>query len=500
MQGWGAPGKHFVSGIEVPGPASSPSVGSVSPSSIINAALSTNFGVRLTQGDRDRPFIERGKLLDCFENPPVEWWFDGDPFYKRTYPMEGKSEVRMNVSTCIPFTASVGDGFRKNKGLRSSKLECNIHLGMYMEDSAYFADILLPITNVHEIDDLKSRGDTFTVLAYQKKPVEPVGEAKTDREALAELAKKLGIYDELGFATSEMDLIKQGYEKSGWQELVSWEELEEKGYFPQPIRADWYDRDPASLAFYNNPDSSPLAIPSGKIEFVSSELMENFPDDKERPPLSRYVRGGPKEEGWTHNEDPHISSRAADYPLVMQSAVREWGHHAGQQDLSLTREIRYIVGPDGYAYSPMWMNPEDATARGIKNHDIVKIYNERGIVLAAAIVEERVISGAVHMDKAGGHDMIDPVKINRGGNPNSIATDDYASKHAFGLVPTSYLCEVAKVTGAEWDEWRETYPDAFARPHHPAYGPFFIGWIDEAKPQYVQDGVQGANWAIGGIE
>jgi trimethylamine-N-oxide reductase (cytochrome c) len=162
----------------------------------------------------------------------------------------------------------------------------------------------------------------------------------------------------------------------------------------------------------------------------------------------------------------------------MQSAVREWGHHSGQTDESTTREIRYIVGPDGYAYSPVWINPQDADTRGIKDKDIVKIFNERGIVLAAAVVAEKMIPGVIHMDKAGGSDMIDPVKINRAGNINSIATDHYASKHAFGLSPTGYLVEVAKVTGDDWDEWRATYPDAFARPQDPAYGPFFSGWVE----------------------
>jgi trimethylamine-N-oxide reductase (cytochrome c) len=45
-----------------------------------------------------------------------------------------------------------------------------------------------------------------------------------------------------------------------------------------------------------------------------------------------------------------------------------------------------IKGYDGYMYEPLWINPVDAEARGIENGDIVKIYNERGIVLGGPML------------------------------------------------------------------------------------------------------------------
>ncbi len=41
----------------------------------------------------------------------------------------------------------------------------------------------------------------------------------------------------------------------------------------------------------------------------------------------------------------------------------------------------------------MWLNPVDAQARGIKHGEIVKIVNERGIVLAGACVWQRMMPG-----------------------------------------------------------------------------------------------------------
>ena len=40
-------------------------------------------------------------------------------------------------------------------------------------------------------------------------------------------------------------------------------------------------------------------------------------------------------------------------------------------------------------YEPLWINPTDAAKRGIKSGDIVKVYNERGIVLGGAYRDGR---------------------------------------------------------------------------------------------------------------
>ena len=50
-----------------------------------------------------------------------------------------------------------------------------------------------------------------------------------------------------------------------------------------------------------------------------------------------------------------------------------WGVHSQHDDITWLREIETckVKGPDGYQYQPLWMNPTDAAARGIKNGDVV---------------------------------------------------------------------------------------------------------------------------------
>src|SRR4030043_1148704 len=87
-----------------------------------------------------------------------------------------------------------------------------------------------------------------------------------------------------------------------------------------------------------------------------------------------------------------------------------WSIHSQHKDISWLREIPpcKIKGPDGYLYHPLWINPHDAEARGIKYGDVVKVFNERGAVLCGAYVTERVIAGAVASAHGAAYDPIEP--------------------------------------------------------------------------------------------
>ena len=71
--------------------------------------------------------------------------------------------------------------------------------------------------------------------------------------------------------------------------------------------------------------------------------------------------------------------------LLLMSNHGRWRTHAQNDDITWQREIRTckIKGWDGYMYEPIWINPKDAEARGIKDGDILKMFNERGTVLWA---------------------------------------------------------------------------------------------------------------------
>src|SRR5262249_12871819 len=54
------------------------------------------------------------------------------------------------------------------------------------------------------------------------------------------------------------------------------------------------------------------------------------------------------------------------------------------------------VKVDGYYYWIMRLNAEDAAERGIKKHDLVKVFNDRGAVICAALPTQRLPRGVCH--------------------------------------------------------------------------------------------------------
>jgi len=150
-----------------------------------------------------------------------------------------------------------------------------------------------------------------------------------------------------------------------------------------------------------------------------------------------------------------------------------------------------MKGFDGYMYEVCWIHPEDAEARGIVHGDIVKVFNDRGIELAAAYVTHRIRPGALHMDHGSRLDMInddlddwddrETKWINRGGTLNNISPVVVLSQNCPGMVVSGYLVDIAKVTGEEMQIWREKYPRAFARDYDPAYGLLLSAWVEEEK-------------------
>ena len=187
------------------------------------------------------------------------------------------------------------------------------------------------------------------------------------------------------------------------------------------------------------------------------------------------------EKGETHDE--RLSSeRAKKYPLLIISNHPRWRLHAQCDDISWTREMATckVKGSDGYMYEPVWLNPRDAANRDIKNGDIVKVRNERGIILGGAYITERIMPGVAYMDHGARCDWIIPGEVDRGGAINLIAPGGTTSKNCAGQATSGYLVEVEKLDMAQMEEWRDKYPEAFDREYDPASGLRFNAWIDGA--------------------
>jgi anaerobic selenocysteine-containing dehydrogenase len=426
--------------------------------------------------------IPKDLIHDAILNPPISWYgnstFPGpveDQFVKYQYPAKGCSEIHMIWTDTPCWITCWNDSNSYVKALRSPKIEFFLAQHPWLENDCIFADIILPVNTKFEEQDMTSdteSGQFFTVLRGQQ-CIEPVGESKSDYEIVCMIAEKLGLLEEYTGGKTVEELVKLNFENSGIEDMITYEEFSEKGYFVIPTEPEWDNQPAGMLGFYENPAKHSLKTPSGKIEFYSLNLAKYFPDDKERPPVPHWI-----EKGESHDE--RLSSeRAKKYPLLIMSNHGRWRVHAQCDDITWTREAPTgkVKGPDGYNYEPLWISPKDAGARGIENGDIVTVYNERGAVLGGAYVTERIIPGVVYMDHGARYDPIVPGELDRGGAINTITPHNTTSKNATGMAVSSFLVEVER---CNIDELRKKHPAAFKRQYDMASGLRFNAWVEGA--------------------
>jgi trimethylamine-N-oxide reductase (cytochrome c) len=328
-----------------------------------------------------------------------------------------------------------------------------------------------------EVEDIVTnirQGTQITNIALAEQAIEPIGESKSDFEVVVEVAKQFDMEETMTEGETIEDMQKAIFGYMGIDKLDKWEDFVERKYYLYHTADDWEEDIPGLRRFHDDPEKHKLPTPSGKLEFYSEKLATHFPQDQERGPLPKWI-----ERSESHDERMS-SERARMFPLLLQSNHGRWRVHAQCDDITWTREAPTckVMGSDGYKYEPCWLHPSEAEKRGIQNGDIIKVFNERGIVLAGAYVTERLRPGVAYVDHGARHDPIKTGEIERGGAINTITPEEITSENCVGQIGGGYLVEVAKVTAEEWETWRRDYPEAFQRKYNPDAGLRVDAWIE----------------------
>lgn len=490
MQGLGKPGRQFLRGFYPA--ATGKRIAPVPQYPETTRGFVSSPMARYTVEAVSPIIVPKVLVADAILNPPITWYGTGaiaasreDQFKKYTFPPEGHPGIHMiwNANCCYItcWNGKILDAYR------SPKIEFIVAVSPWLENEATFADIILPAQTIFEHEDLiiTSRS-AVSATAYQEKCVEPIGESKSDYEICRLIAQRMGV--EKAFPPPE-ELMKSLYQTSYAASKfgISWDEFKQRKVFlpGHPTWEEWkkiqndiaakygqtWGSKPGLTWFYELPEGRGLETPTGKIEIVSTGLAKHFPDDEERPPLPRYVPYGE-----THQESL-LHSRAKKYSMLLISNHPRWRFHAQGDDITWLKEIPTckILGSDGYWYEPIWIHPADAARRGITHGDIVKVYNERGTVLCAAYVTERIMPGSVQVHHGARADLIsvDPL-LDRGGAIDLIVPHKPISKNTVGQVCSGILVEVEK---ADMQELMDKYPEAFKRKLHSAVGTCYETWV-----------------------
>jgi trimethylamine-N-oxide reductase (cytochrome c) len=107
------------------------------------------------------------------------------------------------------------------------------------------------------------------------------------------------------------------------------------------------------------------------------------------------------------------------------------------------------------------MNSQDAAARGIKQHDLVKVYNDRGAVICAAVLTQRLSRGVAHSYESSAlyEPMGEPGRsVDRGGVVNLLTPHRSQTTSTHSLAGSQALVQIEL-----WDGKTEYISDAFAQ-------------------------------------
>ena len=185
-----------------------------------------------------------------------------------------------------------------------------------------------------------------------------------------------------------------------------------------------------------------LPTQSGKIEFVPNSILRGDPDNPERPALNRYI---PSWEG--------LQSRdlVAKYPIQMISTHPRYSFHTYSDGKGSTindiEDHRLLV--DGYSYWVMRIHPDEAAARGIKQHGLIRVFNDRAAVICAADISPLMMQGVIHAFESCA--VFDPVPdpmgwADRGGCLNLLTPPRPQVQGTEGMGSVSCLVEIAPWT------------------------------------------------------
>jgi len=418
--------------------------------------------------------LYRPDVPDAILNPPYSWIGEGfcgqsleQQFIPYTYPAEGCSEIKLWYRYGGSFMGTMNDTTKWVEMYQSSKLEFVVNQDCWWQSETRMADIILPACTHMEREDLgewgtgngytqhASNGCNFRVIVRQQKCIEPLWESKSDYDIFSALAERLDFGEDFTEGKSDKDWAKVFFDISDLPDHISWEEFDKKGYYIINVPDD-YEPTPSLRWFAeerkcDTPDlgnpkrttnaANELGTYSGKIEFVSESLTKHTPDDQERPVMPRYI------DSW----EGHKSPLADKYPLQLLSPHPRFSFHThyDKHTPSLDDIPGHRIKIDGYAYWPARLNPDDAEKRGIKDGDIVKLYNDRAKgVLCAAVVTGRVRPGVIHAYASSSvYDPFEPGEpnsIDRGGCVNMLTSSKLISQNAPGMAPNSCLIEIEK--------------------------------------------------------
>ena len=298
---------------------------------------------------------------------------------------------------------------------------------------AKHADIVLPCTTNFERNDIAiSPRDSYMVNMQQV--IEPIGESRNDYDIFAGIAKKMGLEAEFTEGRDEAQWLDWIYNTT--RENAQKRSIEMPEYQEFKVRGWFKPADPTTplvmlKAFREDPESNALATATGKIEIYSPTVASFGYDDC--PGHATWIE--PLE--W-------LGGDTSAYPLHLISNQPAKKLHSQLDHGSQSRSAK-IAGRE-----PITLHPKDAAARGLEAGQVVRVFNGRGACLAAVVISDEVMQGAVQMSTGAWYDPVEPGQIGslcKHGSVNVLTPDVPTSKLGQGPIAHTCMVEIERFEG-----------------------------------------------------
>ena len=302
--------------------------------------------------------LERPDLLKLSRNASprtINMVGIGDALLAAAPPIRALYVYNSNPVAVAPDSSKVVRGFSRED------LFTVVH-EQFFTDTCDYADIVLPATTQLEHYDVHTAYGHLNVMANSP-AIAPLGESLPNSEVFRRLAARMGFSEDC-FRDSDEDICRQALESTKpSMQGIEWESLKRKGW--QRLNV------PERFAPFAQ---GGFATPSGKCEFYSETAMGMGMD-----PLPTFI---PPRESVRSN-----SRLAKKYPLAVISPPNR--HFLNSSFANMPFAIAEAKEP------ALDMHLADAAARGIRDGDRVRIFNDRGSFTARARVGDKAREGVV---------------------------------------------------------------------------------------------------------
>ncbi|EJE3286226.1 trimethylamine-N-oxide reductase TorA [Vibrio alginolyticus] len=369
--------------------------------------------------------IPVARWIDCLLEPGKEINYNGGKVKLPDFKM-------MVISGCNPWHHHQ-DRNRMKKAFR--KLQTVVTIEFAWTATCRFSDIVLPACTQWERNDIDVYGSYSNKgLIAMHRLVDPLFQSKPDFQIMSELTQRFGRREEYTRGMSEMEWIESLYNdckkaNEGKFEMPEFNEFREKSVLDFGEGKPWVRH----ADFRKDPELNPLGTPSGFIEITSRKIGRYGYEHCQEHPM-----------WFEKSERSHGGPGSDKYPFWLQSCHPDKRLHSQMCESEEFRATYAVQGRE-----PVYINPADAKAKGIKDGDLVRVFNGRGQLLAGAVLTDSYPRGVIRIEEGAWYGPLNEKEgaICTYGDPNTLTQDIGSSELAQATSANTCIVDFEKFTG-----------------------------------------------------